>query len=142
VAGFRQAIAAHPGLRIVASQTANAERERGYTVAQNILQAQPSLDALFGANDQMALGALEAADAARRLGRVRVVGFDASADAIKNIRAGRMLGSVAQFPDEMGRLGVLHAVQLARGGESPPAVIHTKVEMVDAAKLSAARGRR
>jgi ribose/xylose/arabinose/galactoside ABC-type transport system permease subunit/ABC-type sugar transport system substrate-binding protein len=137
VAGFREALAAHPGLRVVASQTANAERERGYTVAQNILQAQPQLDAIFGANDQMALGALEAVDAARRLGRVRVVGFDASPDAIKNIRARRMLGSLAQFPDEMGRLGVLHAVQLVRGGVPPPAVIHTKVEMVDAASLSA-----
>jgi ribose/xylose/arabinose/galactoside ABC-type transport system permease subunit/ABC-type sugar transport system substrate-binding protein len=142
VAGLRQAIAAYPGLRVVASQTANAERERGYTVAQNILQAQPRLDALFGANDQMALGALEAVDAARRLARVRVVGFDASADAIKNIRAGRMLGSVAQFPDEMGRLGVLHAVQLVRTGRPLPGVIHTKVEMVDAATLSAARDRR
>jgi ribose/xylose/arabinose/galactoside ABC-type transport system permease subunit/ABC-type sugar transport system substrate-binding protein len=139
VAGFREAIASYPGLRVVASQTANAERERGYTVAQNILQAQPHLDAVFGANDQMALGALEAVDAARRLTQVRVVGFDASADAVKNIRAGRMLGSVAQFPDEMGRLGVLHAVQLVRGGAAPPPIIHTKVEMVDAAKLAGAK---
>jgi ribose/xylose/arabinose/galactoside ABC-type transport system permease subunit/ABC-type sugar transport system substrate-binding protein len=129
--GFAAALAKHPGLRIVASQTASAERARGFTVSQNILQAHPGLNAIFGTNDEMALGAVEAVAAAGRLGVVRVVGFDASPDALANIRRGRMQASVAQFPTEMGRMGVLAAVKLLKEGIQPPAVLHTKVELID-----------
>ena len=129
--GFLDGLTAFPGIEVVASQTASWERERAYTVAENLLQAHPELDAIFAANDEMALGALEAVAAARRLDRVRVVGFDAIPDALANIRAGRLLGSVAQFPGEMGRLGVRHAVALLRNGTPPPREILTRVEMID-----------
>jgi ribose/xylose/arabinose/galactoside ABC-type transport system permease subunit/ABC-type sugar transport system substrate-binding protein len=129
--GFLKGIEAHAGMRVVASQTADWERARAYTVAENLLQAHPDLDAIFAANDEMALGALEAVATARRLGRVGVVGFDAIPDALANIGSGRLLGSVAQFPGEMGRLGVRHAVALLRDGTTPPREILTRVEMID-----------
>ncbi len=128
--GFEAAIAARPGLRIVASQTASGERALGFSVSQNILQAHPKLRAIFAANDEMALGALEAVAAAGRSEAIRVVGFDASPDALANIRSGRMAGSVAQFPSEMGRMGVLTAVSLIRNGKKPALVVHTKVELI------------
>ena len=133
--GFLNGIAGFPGIRVVASQTADWERARAYTVAENLLQAHPDLDAIFAANDEMALGALEAMAAARRLERVRVVGFDAIPDALVNIASGRLLGSVAQFPGEMGRLGVRHAVALLREGAAPPAEILTRVEMIDRSNI-------
>jgi ribose transport system substrate-binding protein len=79
----------------------------------------------------MALGALEAADAAQRLDEVAIIGFDAIPDALENIREGRLQGSVAQFPSEMGRLGVIHAVALLREGTAPPPEVLTKVEIID-----------
>jgi ribose transport system substrate-binding protein len=129
--GFLSGIADFPGVRVVASQTANWERALAYNVAENLLQAHPELDAIFAANDEMALGALEAVAAAGRMGQVPVVGFDAIPDALANIRSGRLLGSVAQFPGEMGRLGVAHAAALLRDGTVPPEEILTKVEMID-----------
>ncbi len=129
--GFLAGIADSPGIEVVASQTANWERARAYSVAENLLQAHPDLDAIFAANDEMALGALEAADAAHRLDHVQVIGFDAIPDALANIRSGRMLGSVAQFPSEMGRLGVLHAVALIRDSQMPPLEVLTRVELID-----------
>ncbi len=129
--GFLKGVEAHPGIRVVASQTADWERARAYTVAENLLQAHPDLDGIFAANDEMALGALEAVAAARRLGRVGVVGFDAIPDALANIGSGRLLGSVAQFPGEMGRLGVRYAVALLRDGTRPPKEILTRVELID-----------
>jgi ribose transport system permease protein len=129
--GFLSGIEGSPGLEVVASQTANWERARAYTVAENLLQAHPGLDAVFAANDEMALGAMEAIDAAGRLDRILVIGFDAIPDALANIRSGRMLGSVAQFPSEMGRLGVRHAVELVRQGTAPPAEVLTRVELID-----------
>jgi ribose transport system permease protein len=129
--GFLDGLEAFPGIGVVASQTANWERARAYTVAENLLQAHPEIDAIFAANDEMALGALEAVAAARRLDHVKVVGFDAIPDALANIRTGRLLGSVAQFPSEMGRLGVRHAVALVRDGTTPADEILTRVEMID-----------
>jgi ribose transport system substrate-binding protein len=118
--GFRDAIGSHPGITIVASQPANWERDQGFTVFQNMLQAHPELDTVFACNDLMALGAVEAIAAAGRTGRIRVVGFDALDDARKAIEAGRMDASVAQSPREMGRLAVQSAARLLRG-ESVPA---------------------
>jgi ribose transport system permease protein len=129
--GFLSGIEDSPGLEVVASQTANWERARAYTVAENLLHAHPSLDAIFAANDEMALGAIEAIDAAGRLDEIVVIGFDAIPDALANIRSGRMLGSVAQFPSEMGRLGVKHAVELVRLGQEPPREVLTRVELID-----------
>jgi ribose transport system permease protein len=133
--GFLGGIAEHPGIRVVASQTANWERALAYNVAENLLQAHPEIDAIFAANDEMALGALEAADAAQRLDTVSVIGFDAIPDALDNIRTGRLLGSVAQFPGEMGRLGVMHAAALLREGTLPPEEVLTKVELIDLRNL-------
>src|SRR5918996_1765852 len=118
--GFRDAVAGHPGMSIVASQPANWERDQGFTVFQNMLQAHPNLDAVFACSDLMALGAVEAIAAAGRSGRIRVVGFDALDDARKAIDAGRMEASVAQSPRDMGRLAVESAARLLKGESVPP----------------------
>jgi ribose transport system substrate-binding protein len=117
--GFREALGAHPGMSIVASQPANWERDQGFTVFQNMLQAHPETDALFACSDLMALGALEAIAAAGKSGRIRVVGFDALEDARKAIEAGRMEASVAQSPRDMGRIAVESAAKLLRGETIP-----------------------
>jgi len=129
--GFLNGLQSHPGVRVVASQTANWERALAYNVAENLLQAHPEIDAIFAANDEMALGALESSAAARPPEDVDVIGFDAIPDALTNIRSGRLLGSVAQFPGEMGRLGVRHAVELLQNGTLPPPEILTRVELID-----------
>jgi ribose transport system permease protein len=133
--GFLSGIEGYTGITVVASQTANWERALAYNVAENLLQAHPEIDAIFAANDEMALGALEAADAAQRLDDIAIIGFDAIPDALDNIRAGRLLGSVAQFPSEMGRLGVAHAATLLRDGTAPPPEVLTKVEIIDLENL-------
>jgi len=127
--GFRDAVKDAPGIRIVASQTANWERDQGFTVFQNLLQAHRDLDAVFACNDMMALGAVEAIAAAGRTGKVTVIGFDAVEDARKAIASGAMVASVAQFPSEMGRLAVESAAKLLRG-EKPPAEQRVRIELV------------
>jgi ribose transport system substrate-binding protein len=113
--GFREALQQHPGMTIVASQPANWERDLGFTVFQNMLQAHGDIDALFACSDLMALGAVEAIAAAGRSGSIHVVGFDALDDARKMIEAGRMDASVAQSPRDMGRIAVESAARLLRG---------------------------
>jgi ribose transport system substrate-binding protein len=118
--GFRDGIKDAQGVRVVASQPANWERDQGFNVFQNMLQAHPDIDTLFACNDMMALGAAEAIRASGRSGSIRIVGFDAVEDARKAIREGVMAGSVAQFPDEMGRIAVEHALHAIRGEAVPP----------------------
>ena len=136
--GFRDAIKESPGIQVVASQTANWERDQGFNVFQNMLQAHPEIDTLFACNDMMALGALEAIQAAGRTGKIRVIGFDAVDDARKAMTAGTMVASVAQFPADMGRLAVESAVQLIRG-QKPPAEQQVRIELVTKANAGATR---
>ena len=127
--GFRDAVAKSPGITIVASQPANWERDQGFNVFQNMLQAHPEIDTVFAASDLMALGAIEAIAAANKTGRIKVIGFDALEDAKKAIAEGKMEASVAQFPYEMGKAAVESAVKVLNG-ETLPADITVKLEMI------------
>jgi ribose transport system substrate-binding protein len=127
--GFHDAIRAAPEVKVVASQTANWERDQGFTVFQNMLQAHPDIDALFACSDMMALGAVEAIAAAGKTGKIKVIGFDALDDARKAIAAGTMVASVAQFPGEMGRIAVEDAARLIRG-EKPSPEDKVRIELV------------
>ncbi len=127
--GFHSVVDQAPGIKVVASQTANWERDQGFNVFQNILQAHPDIQALFACNDLMALGAIEAIAAAGRTGKILVVGFDAVKDGRDAIRQGTMAASVAQHPEEMGRLAVESADRVLRG-ESVPDYLPVKIELV------------
>ena len=118
--GFRDALKATPGVEIVASQTANWERDQGFNVFQNILQSHPDVSAVFACSDLMALGAVEAIAAAKKTGQIAVVGFDALAEARDAIRQGSMVGTVAQSPDRMGAMAVENAVKLLKGEQVQP----------------------
>lgn len=113
--GFRESMQANSGLSVVASQTANWERDQAFNVMQNMLQAHADIGAVFACNDVMALGAVEAIAAAGRTASIRVVGFDAQDDARKAVTEQRMAGTIAQNPREMGRLAMLTAARLLKG---------------------------
>ena len=103
------------GVEIVARQTANFNRAEGLSVFENILQAQPEIAGVFAHNDEMILGAIEAAEAAGRAGEIIFVGFDAVDDAVAAVEAGSLAATIAQQPSEMGRLGVEFAVKYLNG---------------------------
>jgi ribose transport system substrate-binding protein len=102
------------GVTIVAQQTANFNRDEGLTVFENILQAQPDIAGVFAHNDEMILGAIQAAEAANRTGIV-FVGFDAIDDAVQAVKDGKLAATVAQQPAEMGRLAVETALKSLNG---------------------------
>jgi ribose transport system substrate-binding protein len=114
--GFNDYMSANcSGAEIVAKQTANFNRAEGLSVFENILQAQPDVTAVFAHNDEMILGAIEAAAAAGADGIV-FVGFDAVDDAVAAVEAGTLAATVAQQPDQIGALGVETAVTSLGGG--------------------------
>ena len=110
--GFNDAIKAS-SIEVVAKQTADFDRTKGLSVMENILQAQPEINAVFAHNDEMALGALQAIKASGR--DIKIVGFDATDDAVKAVEAGDLAATVAQQPALIGSLGVENAVKVIKG---------------------------
>ena len=100
--GFNKAAAGK--LEVVAKQAADFDRTKGLNVMENILQAQPEIQAVFANNDEMALGALKAIEASGR--DIFVVGFDATDDAVAAVKEGKLAATVAQKPAEIGAIGV------------------------------------
>ncbi|MEH6905129.1 ribose ABC transporter substrate-binding protein RbsB [Neobacillus drentensis] len=109
--GFHKAIDGVKGIEVVAKQAADFDRAKGLTVMENILQGNKDIQAVFAHNDEMALGALQALEAAG-LKDVIVVGFDATDDAVKAVNDGKMGATVAQKPEEIGQKGVQTAMKV------------------------------
>ncbi len=95
--GFHEIINAHPDMNLAVSIPANFERARGMNVMEDILSAHPDLDGVFCANDEMALGALEALRQRDMVGEVVLLGMNGSWDALEATMIGDMQGTVVQF---------------------------------------------
>lgn len=115
--GFHEAVDAAEGIEVVASQPANFDRTQGLNVMENILQAQPEIDAVFAHNDEMALGAIKAIEASGR--DIIVVGFDGTADGVAAVEDGSMLATIAQQAGKIGEMGVETADKIIRGEDVP-----------------------
>ncbi len=109
---------AAPGIEIVAQQTAEYDRATALTVMENILQATPDINAVFCYNDEMAMGALAALEAAGRTD-VIITGIDALPDALEAIAAGRLTMTIRIPVYDMGRLGVRYALEAIQGNMVP-----------------------
>ncbi|MDE1947921.1 MAG: sugar ABC transporter substrate-binding protein [Burkholderiales bacterium] len=112
--GAKQALEAC-GMKVVAAQPADWDRAKAQSVTETILAGHPNIKGIFGSNDNMALGAVEALKEAAKLKSVLVVGYDANPDAAKSILAGEMSASVAQAPKEMAALGIKALVDMKAG---------------------------
>lgn len=129
VAGFRDALAAAPGIQLVTIQPANSERALGLTVMENLLTSHPDLNAVFATNDQMALGAMEGVAAQHLSGKIFVVGFDAGKEAVRAVKAGTVSAVIAQYPANMGKQAVEASIKAIQG-QYIPKVIDTGTALV------------
>ncbi|RCW47992.1 ribose-binding protein [Paenibacillus prosopidis] len=126
--GFHKAVDGKDGVKVVASQPADFDRAKGLSVMENILQSNGDIQAVFAHNDEMALGALQAIEAAGKTDII-VVGFDATADAVTAVNAGTLAATVAQKPEAIGQKAIETAVKVA-GGETVETAIPVELELV------------
>jgi ABC-type sugar transport system substrate-binding protein len=89
---------------------------------ENLLQVNKDFQAVYAANDEMMLGAIEAMEANNvDASAVITVGYDAIADALDYIREGRLDATVEQYPGRQARTALRLLVENIRDGSVPDA---------------------
>jgi len=117
--GAAEVFPKNPDIKVVAQQTGEYDRVKALHVMENILQAQPKIDAVYCFNDEMAMGALAAVKAAKRTGII-ITGMDANKDAVEAVKKGELTMTIALPPYDIGRLGVVYGKWLKTGEMSVP----------------------
>lgn len=112
--GFHQVVDGKADVKLLAKQPADFDRAKGLSVMENIIQGNKGIQGVFAHNDEMALGAVKAIQAAG-LKNVVVVGFDATADAVAAVKGGTLAATVQQQPELIGQYGVQTAKKLIAG---------------------------
>jgi len=134
VQGFREALAKFPGIKIVADVNGEGVRDKAFTAAADVLQAQPGLKGIFGINDDSALGALDAVTQYRK-GGIVIVGYDATPPAADAIRKGAALkADVVQYPKLIGAK-TIQQISAYFAGAVVPALVPVEVGIVDSTAL-------
>ena len=117
--GFKKAIGEHKDIEIVAQQT-GITRAEALAAAQNMLQANPDIQGIFGFGDDAALAAAVAVKSAGLENQVKVIGFDGMEEARNAVDTNPvMVGVIQQFPGEMGKRAVDTAIDVIAGKEVP-----------------------
>lgn len=128
IQGFEDAIAEHPGIEIVDKQNGRQDRAEAMTVTENMLQANPDLDAIFSVNDEGALGSLGAIEASSK--DVWLYSVDGHPEVIEAILAdGPFKATSAQFPRDQVRIGLAMALAKHWGAEVVPEEVPIAVEL-------------
>lgn len=120
--GFREVAAKFPGVQIAFNQAGPLTRERGVKQAEDALVANPDLAAIYTANDDVALGASQAVNAAGKKGKILVTGMNGVPPALKAVKDGTMALTVELNPVLWGRLGVDVLAGYLKGQKYKPQV--------------------
>ncbi len=117
--GFIETVTKNGSIQIVSSESANWHTDEALSVTTEIFKKHKAIDAIFCANDQMALGALQAIDIMGLTGTVLLAGYDNIESARDEMRNGRIQATIEQHPELMGQYGVELAWKGLRGQEIP-----------------------
>ncbi len=123
VKGFEEEITKYPGIQVVAKLSGRGVKDQAFRTAEDILQAHPDVTAIFGINDDSALGALAAIEKAGKAGKVKVIGFDAVPEARAAIKAGKIYADVIQKPNEIGKQTIEAVKTYISGGTVSPTIL-------------------
>lgn len=116
--GVKKVIAEkYPDIKVIKEQTGEWSRAKGMQVMENWLASGDQIDAVAANNDDMALGAINAIEAAGKLGQIVVGGVDATLDAIKEVESGKLDATVFQDAAGQGKGAMEAAVKKAKGEE-------------------------
>jgi inositol transport system substrate-binding protein len=113
--GANEILKEYPNLKIIASQTGDWDRAKSMDLMENWIQAYgPKINAVFAQNDEMAMGAMKALQAAGMKDKVIVVGIDAIADALQAVKKGELDATVFQDSKNQGFGAVETAIKVIK----------------------------
>jgi len=110
-------------VKILVSQTAEFDRAKGQNVMEGLIQKYPNFDAVFGANDEMIIGAVEALAAAGIKGKV-TIGFDATPDAFQYMKEGKLGATIDQFPGKQAGEALKYLVDYVKSKKKPAKAVN------------------
>ena len=134
--GYTEVMAKYPDIKIVFKSDGPLTRERGVKQTEDALVANPDLAAIYTANDDVALGAMQAVLAANRAGKTIVTGMNGVPPALRAVKEGNLAMTVELNPVEWGRLGVDVLATYLKGGKIEPRVF-IKHNLIDSANVDA-----
>jgi ribose transport system substrate-binding protein len=112
--GFKNVLEENPNVELVAEQSSESDQNVALQVTEDILTANPDLDAIYAANEPGVLGAAEAVRRAGKEGEIIIVGWDTAPDEVAAVEEGVVNALIAQNPFRMGYDGVNAAVDALR----------------------------
>ncbi|MEZ5357246.1 MAG: substrate-binding domain-containing protein [Candidatus Zixiibacteriota bacterium] len=123
VKGFEEEIATMNSITIAAKLSGHGVKDQAFRTAEDIMQAHPDIKAFFGINDDSALGALAAVEKAGKIGKIKIVGFDAVPEARKAISEGKIFADVIQQPKLIGQSTIEAVKTYLSGGAVEPTIL-------------------
>ena len=120
--GYAEVMAKHPKITIVTKQDGPLTRERGVKQAEDALVANPDLKAIYCANDDVALGAMQAVLASNNAGKTMVTGMNGVPPALRAVKDGKLAMTIELNPVLWGRMGVDVLAQYLKGDKVEPRV--------------------
>lgn len=121
--GNENILAKYPEIKLEAVEVANWQRDQAMEVMENWIQAGIKIDAVVASNDEMAIGAMLALDAANVRGDVIIAGIDATPDALKLMKEGKLDLTMFADANKLGIETLDLALKLVKGEEAEDVVI-------------------
>ncbi len=134
--GFQDALKKYPGIELLSSQPANYDRATAMSVMENWLQSFDRIDAVYAANDEMALGAMQAIEAAGKLDEIFIMGNDGTDEALEAVAEGR-LGATNGTPGYIQGYIAIDVAHRYLEGQKVPAMINERNTIIDKSNLHA-----
>ena len=134
--GYSEIMAKYPGIEIAFRADGPLTRERGVKQAEDVLVAHPDVAAIYTANDDVALGAMQAVNAANRKGKTLVTGMNGVPPALRAVKEENLAMTVELNPAEWGRLGIDVLAAFLKGDKVEPRVFIKHV-IIDGSNVDA-----
>lgn len=113
--GLQKALKETPGVKLVQWESAEWDTTKAYNAVKALLAAHPDVDGVWCANDNMAMGAIQALKEAGLAGKVLVTGTDGNPEAFDAIKAGTMASTEFQDARYQAMLGLTMALAAKEG---------------------------
>ena len=117
--GFVDEINKYPNIELLPIRYSQSEVAVGMAVTEDMLTGHPDIKGIFAANEAGTIGVIQALKTKNKLGKVKVVGFDAAPNEVEALASGALDALIVQDPFKMGYEGVKAAMNVLNGQEIP-----------------------